>query len=790
MFKKTAAIALSASLLLSISAYAPQPLLTVSAAQLQQKVERAQSLFNTEHYEYATNEQIHEKIKKIASSSDRVQLKTTGKTSTGKELYTVTISTDKNPEKAYSEFRKLSTKDPKKAQEYLKKNNVKAPILIHASIHGTEFVGADAALSLIERFAYEKDAETSAILKNFTLIFNVNANPDGRKEATRFNKNGIDLNRDFLTQSESETKAVVDQIVEWNPLVLLDLHGYVKQRGKSAHPGLILPGTPPHNPNYEYDLLHKWMIQQAEAMEKELVAQRNNYESELYTTMEGTHIPLRDSEAGWDDYPPIYTPMYNMLHGGYSYTLEAPTNDWDGVRWQIDAVNGALAFALQNKQKMQFDQLEIYNRGLSGVHPTHEKDFFPESYLIPVDERDPYAAHKAVQHLLKNDIEVSELKRSVSIQGKEYPKGTYHVSLRQAKAGLANSMLWEGEDISVKAPAMYDISAWNLPELWGFERTAVYENIHTPLSPVKKVKENGNVSGKGPYLIPNTSVGSVALVNKAIKAGAKVSRDSKGNFYVGSEFREQLKKLSKNVSLDIVTSAIPEDAVSVKNQKIAILRDGGLGKVQSHAGTRLALLQLGFEVTELHPRDVAQKGLNGYDIFIYSGSRSLLSYQLSEANKEFGLQNGAEYEAFKEQLKKFTAADGQFIAIGSGGSQAAEQLGLTDIKVTAGKSNSNGIVTVTNTNSLLSSGYKTSDAGFVFQPVWYSNTDGKEVAAYFENSDHFFTAGYWAEHSQAKGKPVIVKDNDRNVTLIGLEAGFRNHTEHLFRYLSNAIFTQ
>ena len=55
------------------------------------------------------------------------------------------------------------------------------------------------------------------------------------------------------------------QITPQHPMIVLDLHGFV-------NPMLIEPCTPPHNPNYEYDLYIKWALAQAEAMEAELLA--------------------------------------------------------------------------------------------------------------------------------------------------------------------------------------------------------------------------------------------------------------------------------------------------------------------------------------------------------------------------------------------------------------------------------------------------------------------------------------------------------------------------------------
>ncbi|MGD6818913.1 M14 family zinc carboxypeptidase [Metabacillus sp. 84] len=774
------------SLLLSVSLIGS----LLPSAALAEEAERKHSLFNSEKYDYTTYDALEGKLKAFQKQSSRIQLDITGKSSSGKNLYTVTISDTKSKhgQLKYKGLRKLMNENPEKAQRYLKANpDIKPPILIHASIHGTEFVGTDAALRLIKRFGFKNDRETKDILKNFTLVINVDANPDGRVDATRFNGNGIDLNRDFITQSQPETKAVVKQIAELNPLVLLDLHGYVRQRGEEKHPGLILPGTPPHNPNYEYDLLYKWMNQQAEAMESNLVRSKAGYKTDLYKTMEGTHIPLRDSKSGWDVYPPIYTPAYAMLHGGLGYTLEAPANDWDGVKWQVDAVTGALQFALKNKQAMLHDQLEVFDRGVKGEHPNNEKGFYPESYIIPENKTDNTAVLKAVQHLMKNDVEVEQAVKPFRAKGKRYEKGTYIVDLNQAKAGLANAFLWEGEDITDDIDAMYDIAAWNLSELWGFDAIKSEEELSVQTQEVSEKSARGKLIGSGPYFIPNTSVHPVHLVNSLIKQGIAVNKDPDGNFYADGKGKV-LRKAVRNSGLTLRSKPVPEDAEPVKEHKVAILKDGGIGKAQSHSGTKLALERLGFHVTEIHPRDAAKQGLNDFDTFIYSGSSSLTSFNLSEANKEFGLSSEEELKKFNKEIKQFVEQGGHFIAIGAGGAEAAKSAGLTAVEINKGFSSSNGIVKVDYHSTPLSAGYSKNDEGFVYGPVWFSSTENTTIAASFANEDSFFTAGHWKDRSAAKGQPVIVHEKDKQVTLIGIEAGFRNHTDYLFRLISNAVF--
>ncbi|WP_144555375.1 M14 family zinc carboxypeptidase [Bacillus sp. X1(2014)] len=749
------------------------------------------SKFNSENYDFVKFSQIGAKLNAIQKQSNRVKVEVRGTSADGHPLYVVTIAdpTTQGEFGKIQSLRKQMFKNPGKAQDWIANNpDFKVPIMINGSIHGTEFVGSDALLQLIERFATQNDQETKNILENNILIFNVVQNPDGRVNATRFNGEGIDLNRDFITQSQPETKETVELIKEWNPMVFLDTHGYVKNYAVNRQ-GLIEPCTPPHNPNYEYDLYNKWAYKQAEAMEASIMKDKANFTGSLYQSMVGAYVPQRDDAAGWDDYPPIFTPMYAMYHGAYGHTLEAPTNDLDGVRWQYNAILGALKFATENKQDMIADQIEVFKRGINFNHPTHEDGFFPKAYILPVDEKDPTVTNKAVNHLINNDIDVVQASKAFTVDGKTYAKGTYLVQMDQAKAGLANTMLWDGEDISDDTPAMYDISAWSLPELWGFEAVPTQTSVAVTTTKVNQIIEQGSVSGKGPFLIPNSSVKAVNLANTLLQQGILVKRDAKGNFYTEAA-ANQISAAVKASGLQVASTAkVPADAVEITNLKVAILKDGGMGKVQSHSGTKLALKRLGFKVTELTPVEVAEQGLRGFDAFVYSGTENLISTKLSTANREFGFQNAGQFDLFKANVTEFVDQGGKYIAVGAGASKATNTLGLTDDVINSAGSNSNGIVKVNYEGTGLTAGYDQKDLGFVYRPVWYTGTDNDKVVASLATSDDFFMAGHWIDKkADAKGQAVIVKERDKDVTLIGLEAGFRDHTDYLFRLLSNAIF--
>jgi Zinc carboxypeptidase len=779
---------------LSVSLLASTPYaVTAEAPQKQWKnvnvsKEADGSPFNSEHYDFVKYSKFDEILKKIDKEGDRVSLEVTGHSADGHPLYVITISNpeDKGKYGHYKKLRKQMIKNPEKAQKWVAENDdFKVPVMINGSIHGTEYIGSDAVLQLIERFAFENDETTKEILASNILIFNVSANPDGRVDGTRFNGEGIDLNRDFITQSQPETKQTVDLITEWNPMVFLDLHGYVNWMENK--PGLIEPCTPPHNPNYEYDLFSKWALDQAEAMEAEIVSNKAEYESETYQNMSGTYIPQRDDSFGWDDYPPIFTPMYAMYHGAYGYTLEAPTNTWDGVKWANDAVMGALKFSTENKKGMLTDQIEIFKRGINFDHPYHEEGFFPNAYVLPVDEKDPTVTEKAVNHLLDNDIAVEKANKSFTAEGVTYPKGTFIVPMDQAKAGLANTMLWNGEDITNDTPAMYDISAWSLPELWGFEAVEVESELNVKTSSVKSADSHGSLNGKGPYMIENSSVEAVELVNHLLQEGASVYKGEDGNFYLET-IPSKSKSLVIESGLKVDTTSIPSEKEKLTTLEVAILKDGGINKAQTHAGTKLALERLGFSVTEVTPKEVAENGISNFDAFIYSGTELMLQYEkVREANKPFVVGTKEAYDKFAENVQNFVDGGGKFIGVGAGGAKASSMMGLTDVKVNTGGSDSNGIVEIAYREDELSKGYNENDLGFVYKPVWFTELGEAKTVASFKTGD-FFVAGHWKNNELAAGQAVIIEETDEDVTLIGLEAGFRDHTDYLFRLLSNALY--
>jgi hypothetical protein len=738
-------------------------------------------------YDSILYSEIAPKLREIEVNSNRVKVDVIGQSAGGRNLFLVTVSAPEAMGRLgqYQAIRQTMLKDPEKAQEMIEKfGDFKIPVFINGSIHGNEYPGTDAAIRLIEKLAYDNSEEVQAILDNVILLVNVVQNPDGRVMGTRTNANGVDINRDFFTQSQPEARATVRVFTEWNPMVVLDLHGFV-------NPMLIEPCTPPHNPNYEYDLYIKWALAEAEAMEAELFAQ----------TGYSAQIPYRDFDLGWDDWPPSYVPMYAMYHGAYGHTLETSYRDERGVDNHYWAVWGALKFVTENRQAMIHDQIEIFRRGYldllqQPIPPELLPEFdqyqdliiqdFPAAYVIPEDEPFQMSSHQAarlVDFLLYNDIQVEQASKSFLLDGTSYPAGTYIVWLDQPKRGLANVILDAGLDLS-DIPGLYFYSppsVWSHPFLWGTNRAVMQDKMDIATHPVNKAElPRGSAEGgkAGVYGYLPTSIAAIQATNDLLTRGVNLYRvaepftDSGRDFGAGAVILPAdpslANELANKHALDVFAlKSQPAGAIQMTQQSIAVYGDEGVAH---------ALRTLGFEFDEVGSSDINAGVISGYDVFINQGLRWT---SISGAGRA--------------SVIDWYAAGGNYIALPDRGRAIDFANDAGFVNVDYGYISGNAILNIDyDPDDSISAGFQENGYAFVYRSVWFTDWTGLDVSASIADND-FLVSGFWLgwPTSGAGGMPIIVhgSSGDSDVVLIGMDATFRGHPENTFRLLGNAIYS-
>jgi len=745
---------------------------------------------DTPHYDSILYCEIGPRLHEIEQNSKRIKVDVIGRSAGGRDLYLVTLSDPKAMGRLgrYQAIRHTMLTDPEAAQEMIDKfGDFKVPVFINGSIHGDENPGVDAAIRLIEKLAYEDSEDVRRILENVILLVNVVQNPDGRVMYTRENANGFDINRDFITQSQPETRATVEVFTDWNPMVVLDLHGFL-------NPMLIEPCTPPHNPNYEYDLYIKWAYDLALAMEAEVIAQ---------TDANQCQIPYRDDELGWDDWPPGYTPMYAMYHGAYGHTLETPHQDERGIDAHFAAVWGALKYVAENREGMIYDQIEIFRRGFLDLPqmeippellPKWDQfqelmiQEFPAAYLIPADAPFQISAHQAarlVDFLLFNDVAVEKALTAFTADGTEFPAGTYVVRMDQPKRGLANTILEDGLDLSaIEGLVFYSPpSVWSHPRLWGAKVVVLEEELTADTSPVKAADlprgavEDGIAAA---YTYQTTSIAAIRATNALLARGVALRRttasfvDSGRTFGAGAVILPPDRSLADELAGEwgLVVSALsdpPEDTVVMRERKIAAYGDEGLAH---------CLKTLGFAFDPVSLNDLNTGAIAGYDVFI-----------------DYGLDWKSLSKPGEQAMADWLLADGDFVGLGAGGQAVEFALGAGLMDVAYHTLSGNAIAMLDfDRNSALSAGFGEQDAAFFFNPVWFDEPGGDgQVAARLTGSD-FFISGFWPgwAESGAAGKPVVIYQANgalQDTALIGFDPTFRGHPENMFRIVANAIYS-
>lgn len=101
-------------------------------------------------------------------------------------------------------------------------------LLIVSGIHGNEQASREAALMQIRDLAYAEDSETLGYLAEHRVVFVPTASPDTFPDG-RFNKNGVNPNRDFFALTQPETRAVVRVISDSRPHMIVDAHEYFSE---------------------------------------------------------------------------------------------------------------------------------------------------------------------------------------------------------------------------------------------------------------------------------------------------------------------------------------------------------------------------------------------------------------------------------------------------------------------------------------------------------------------------------------------------------------------------------
>ncbi|MFD4635442.1 M14 family zinc carboxypeptidase [Streptomyces sp. NPDC058284] len=750
------------------------------------------------------------KLNALQRIGDRVSVEIAGRSAGGHQLYLVTVTAPESARETARQARmreRIENAPRAAAHDHAIKSSYKTPVFINNNIHGNEWEGTDAALKLIERLARAKDEKSRDLLAHNRLYFNVTSNPDGRIAGTRANAGGFDLNRDFITASQPESRAIRRIAVAKQPAVMIDLHGYVNGT-------LIEPTTPPHGENYEYDLFLKNAYANALGMEAAIKGLGYTEEKD---GVKPPVIPFRDQQEGWDDWPPIFTPQYLPFHGAVAtHTIEFPmqvnneeyeTQPVAELRRRaavnVDiagaAMRATLAYTDSHRRSVIADQIEVFRRGAAGAEqvPVSEETVpgvpgigpedvyttkFPRAYVIPASggrQRSAAAAARLVDHLVANDVRVERVGRGFRLGGRTYPKGSYVVDMHQPKRGLANVMLADGRDISDKVSTMYDISGWSLGRLWGASVDVVQDGdlrgVHT--RPVRAATRIGRVAPHGDLRLRLDDPREFEALNSLLSQGIPVRRDREGNAVLPSSARRAATAAARKYDVAFEAARARGGAALHRTRVAAAVTPGEL----------FALREMDFDVVPVSTA-VLNSGFDWRkaDVLFVSA----------------GLDRGKLNPAARAGLDRFLAGGGGLVGRGAVGAALNADAKLLAAEPVEGNGDANGVVRVANTGGgRVTGGAVTGgapDHSFVYAPMWFTDLGPGVRVEQRYGSGNPLLSGHWRALDDGSGGPadaagqasvVSGSAGGANVVLFGTEPLFRDHPKGMFSQIGQALLS-
>jgi hypothetical protein len=421
-------------------------------------------------------------------------------------------------------------------------------------VHGSEISSSDAALlTAYHLLAAKDDKLTAQVLSQALVLINPVQNPDGRErflhnfEASlglepdasrlsaehnepwpggRTNHYLFDLNRDWISLTQPETRGIVKALLEWHPLVFADLH---EMAPDSTY--YFTPEAAPYNP-------HLTAGQRASLQ----LFGRNDAK---WFDHFGFDYFTREV---YDAFFPGYGASWPAYYGAIAMTYEQASvrglvvrrNDEtvlryrDTVRRHFVASLATAETAARHREKLLGDFYRYRATAIAegGSEPVRE-------YILPRG-LDGAATDKLAGILLEQGVEVQRAIAAFRAGNREYAAGTYVVPLAQPAKRLIRTLLdpvtpmdeafvrqEEARRQRKLRTEIYDVTAWSLPLMFNVEAVARPEPSAGSFEPARPGRVvPGEVRGTKAtvaYLVPWGSAAAGRLLTAALRQDLRVS---------------------------------------------------------------------------------------------------------------------------------------------------------------------------------------------------------------------------------------------------------------------------
>ena len=551
-----------------------------------------------------------------------------------------------------------------------------AVIWLGYGVHGNEISSPDAALlTAYHLLAARKDKVVDEILANVVVLIDPIQNPDGRDRFVhnfeiaegvepdasplaaehnepwpggRTNHYYFDMNRDWFALTQPETRGRIKALLDWYPLVFVDLH---EMGSDSTY--YFSPEAVPYNPH-----LTKEQKSSLEWLGKNNAKWFDQYGFSYFT------------REVYDAFYPGYGASWPLFYGSIATTYEQASTRGLVMRRTDETV-----FHFRDTVRQHFvasistaETSARYRRQLLENFYRYRKSAIDEGTREPIREYilprrgDTSAVDKLASNLVEQGIEVKRATAPFTSQSKQFPAGSYVIPLTQPSKRLIRTLL--DANVPMEEPFLkeqerrrrrrlpdeiYDVTAWSVPLQYNVEAIASGEVTQGSFEPVQPGTPPGKVIGQSAtlaYLVPWGTQAAGRFLSAALRANIKLHSTDKGFAQNGRKYPNgtliikvkensadlaaSLQKLAAASGADVYSTDTGwvDDGVNfgsryvfaVPKPSIALAWDRPTG-ASSAGHTRFVLeRQFGYPVTPVRTQSLASGNLSRFDVLILPDS--------------------------------------------------------------------------------------------------------------------------------------------------------------------------
>lgn len=484
-----------------------------------------------------------------AAQPTRMKLWDYGKTWEGRRLVYAAIGSEANIKRLAeikAGYQRLA--DPRKtnaAEARKLAESLPAVIWLGYGVHGNEISSPDAALlTAYHLLAARKDPVVDRILANVVVLIDPLQNPDGRDRfvhhfeqsegiepnespaalehnegwlSGRTNHYHFDLNRDWLALTQPETRGRVKTLLEWLPLVFVDLH----EMGSEAT-YYFAPEAVPYNPHLT-------------ANQRTSLDWFGKNNAKWFDTYGFAYF----TREIFDAFYPGYGASWPAYYGSIAMTYEQAS-----ARGLLMRRSDETVFSFRDTVRQHF----VASVSTCETSATRRRELLDNFYAYRQSAIEEGTREELREYALvrKGDVSaVDKLAQLLADQGIEVYRAPdrYLIPLNQPMKRMVRTLL--DPQVSMEEPFLkeqerlrrkklpdeiYDITGWSLPLLFNVE---LVSNRQVTAGSYPRLQAGsvtaGSVSGKAElaYLVPWGTQGAARLLTAALRANLRVHTTDK-----------------------------------------------------------------------------------------------------------------------------------------------------------------------------------------------------------------------------------------------------------------------